>query len=69
VEQVTGPPFRKARAAPRTGNATARLQQASSAAVSALLKIVVDLSALACTRLRPEDILLAHMAKAPNLSL
>jgi hypothetical protein len=55
--------YRKAR---RTafGQCTARLQQASSAAVSAVLKVMVDPNAPASTRLRTADIVLAHAAKA-----
>jgi hypothetical protein len=41
-----------------------RLQQASSAAVTTLLKIMVDGAAPASTRLRAADIVLAHTAKA-----
>ena len=55
--------YRKARRA-AYGQATARLHQASSAAVSAVLKIMVDASAPASTRLRAADILLGHTAKA-----
>jgi len=55
--------FRKAR---RTayGQATARLHQASGAAVSAVLKIMVDSSAPPSTRLRAAGIVLEHTAKA-----
>jgi hypothetical protein len=55
--------YRKAR---RTafGQCTARLQQASSAAVSAVLKILVDLSGPASTRLRAADLVLSHAAQA-----
>jgi hypothetical protein len=55
--------FRKARRA-AYGQTTARLHQASSAAVSAVLKIMVDAGAPASTRLRAADIVLAHTAKA-----
>jgi hypothetical protein len=55
--------YRKARRA-AFGQCTARLQQASSAAVSAVLKIMVDSNAQASTRLRAADIVLAHAAKA-----
>jgi hypothetical protein len=55
--------FRKARRA-AYGQTTARLHQASSAAVSAVLKIMVDPGAPASTRLRAADIVLAHTAKA-----
>jgi transposase-like protein len=58
--------FRKARRA-AYGQCTARLQQASSAAVSAVLKIMVDPTAPASTRLRAADIVLAHTAKAIEL--
>jgi hypothetical protein len=54
---------RKARRA-AFGQCTARLQQASSAAVSAVLKIMVDSNAPTSTRLRAADIVLAHTAKA-----
>jgi hypothetical protein len=55
--------FRKARRA-AYGQTTARLHQASNAAVSAILKVMVDSSAPASTRLRAADIVLAHTAKA-----
>jgi transposase-like protein len=55
--------FRKARRA-AYGQCTARLHQASGAAVSAVLKIMVDPSAPASTRLRAADIVLEHTAKA-----
>ena len=42
----------------------ARLQQASGAAVTTLLKIMVDGAAPASTRLRAADIVLAHTSKA-----
>ena len=42
----------------------ARLQQASGAAVSAVLKVMVDPSTPGPTRLRAADIVLAHAAKA-----
>lgn len=42
----------------------ARLQQASGAAVTTLLKIMVDASAPASTRLRAADIVMAHTTKA-----
>ena len=44
-----------------------RLQQASSAAVSTLLKIMVDPSAPASTRVRAADSVLDHAAKAIEL--
>ena len=46
------------------GQATARLPQASGAAVSTLLKIMVDQTAPASTRLRAADSVLNHAAKA-----
>jgi hypothetical protein len=55
--------YRRARRA-AYGQATARLHQASGAAVSAVLKIMVDSSAPASTRLRAADIVLGHAAKA-----
>jgi hypothetical protein len=42
----------------------ARLQQASGAAVTTLLKIMVDGTAPASTRLRAADIVLSHTSKA-----
>jgi hypothetical protein len=44
-----------------------RLQQASSAAVSTLLKIMVDSNAPASTRVRAADSVLDHAAKAIEL--
>ena len=55
--------YRKARRA-AFGQGTARLQQASNAAVSTLLKIMVDQNVSASTRLRAADLVLAHGAKA-----
>ena len=55
--------YRQARRA-AFGQCTARLQQASGAAVSAVLKILVDLSGPASTRLRAADLVLSHAAKA-----
>jgi len=46
------------------GQATARLQQASGAAVSTLLKIMVDPNSPASTRVRAADSVLDHGAKA-----
>ena len=46
------------------GQATARLQQASGAAVMTLLKIMVDPNAPASTRVRAADSVLDHGAKA-----
>ena len=43
---------------------TSRLQQASGAAVTTLLKIMVDPAAPASVRLRAADIVLAHTEKA-----
>jgi hypothetical protein len=58
--------YREARRA-AFGQCTARLQQASSAAVSAVLKILVDLGGPASTRLRAADLVLSHAAKAIEL--
>ena len=55
--------YRKARRA-AFGQGTARLQEAAGAAVSAMLKILVDLSGPASTRLRAADMVLSHAAKA-----
>ena len=55
--------YRRARRA-AYGQATARLHQASGAAVSAVLKIMVDSGAPPSTRLRAADIVLEHTAKA-----
>ena len=44
--------------------ATARLQQATGAAVSTLLKIMVDMNAPASTRVRAADSVLDHASKA-----
>lgn len=49
------------------GQSIARLQQASSAAVSTLLKIMVDPGVPASTRLRAADSVLSHSAKAIEL--
>ena len=49
------------------GQAVARLQQASGAAVSTLLKIMVDTNAPASTRVRAADSVLDHSAKAIEL--
>ena len=46
------------------GQSLARLQQASSAAVSTLLKVMVDPNAPASTRVRAADSVLDHGAKA-----
>ena len=45
----------------------ARLQQASSAAVTTLLKIMVDQAAPAASRVRAADSVLEHAAKAIEL--
>ena len=46
------------------GQSIARLQQASGAAVSTMLKIMVDPNAPASTRLRAADSVMQHTAKA-----
>jgi transposase-like protein len=46
------------------GQSISRLQQASSAAVSTVLKIMVDANTAASTRLRAADIVLDRTAKA-----
>src|SRR5260370_2110397 len=64
------PEFQKAyRAARRAvhGQSIARLQQASGAAVSTLLKVMVDANAPASTRVRAADSVLGHAAKAIEL--
>src|SRR5260370_41932667 len=55
--------FRKARR-DAFGQGTARLQQASGAAVSSILKIMVDPHAPASTKLRAAGLRLTHGAKA-----
>jgi DNA-binding transcriptional MerR regulator len=55
--------YRKARRE-AFGQGTARLQQASGAAVSSILKIMLDQQAPASTRLRAADLVLTHGAKA-----
>jgi hypothetical protein len=55
--------YRKARRSV-FGQGAARLQQASSAAVSSVLKIMVDQQASASTRLRAADLVLTHGARA-----
>ncbi len=55
--------YRKARR-DAFGQATARLQQATSAAVSTLLKIMVDQNVQASTRVRAADSVLDHASKA-----
>ena len=49
------------------GQAIARLQQASGAAASTLLKIMLDANAPASCRLRAADSVLAHTVKAVEL--
>jgi len=46
------------------GQGTARLQQASGAAVSSILKIMLDPHAAASTKLRAAELVLTHGAKA-----
>jgi hypothetical protein len=58
--------YRKARRA-AFSQSVARLQQASGAAVSTLLKIMVDSNAPASTRVRAADSVLDHSAKAIEL--
>src|SRR5580693_6433746 len=55
--------YRKARRK-AFGQSTARLQQASSAAVSVMMKTMVDPNAGASTRLRAADMVYSHAAKA-----
>ncbi|MGO9109137.1 MAG: hypothetical protein ACLP9L_07890 [Thermoguttaceae bacterium] len=55
--------YRKARRL-AFGQSIARLQQASGAAVSTLLKTMVDAAAPHSTRVRAADSVLAHAAKA-----
>src|ERR1700744_4645695 len=57
------PAYRDARRA-AYGQATARLQQATSAAVSTLLKIMVDTNSPASTRVRAADSILDHAKQA-----
>jgi hypothetical protein len=64
------PEFREAYGQARReafGQATARLQQASGAAVSTVLKIMVDPQAPASCRLRAADSVLHHGSKAIEL--
>src|SRR2546425_11658319 len=64
------PEFEKAyRAARRAahGQSIARLQQATSAAVSTLLKVMVDASTPPSTKVRAADSVLGHSAKAVEL--
>jgi len=55
--------YREARRA-AFGQSIARLQQASSAAVATLLKVMVDASAPAASRVRAADCVLDHASKA-----
>jgi DNA-binding transcriptional MerR regulator len=55
--------YRKARR-DAFGQGTARLQQASGAAVSTVLKIMLDQNAAASTKLRAAELVLTHGAKA-----
>ena len=55
--------FRKARHN-AYGQATARLHQASSAAVSVMMKMMVDANEPGSTRLRAADMVFSHAAKA-----
>jgi hypothetical protein len=50
------------------GQSVARLQQASGAAVTTLLKVMVDPSAPASTKVRAADSVLNHTAKAIELN-
>jgi hypothetical protein len=58
--------YRNARRA-AFGQSVARLQQASGAAVSTLLKLMVDTNTPASTRARCADSVLSHTAKAIEL--
>jgi hypothetical protein len=58
--------YREARRA-AYGHATARLQQESSAAVSALLKVLVDAASPASARVRAADCILDHAKEAIEL--
>src|ERR1700680_252327 len=61
------PEFQKAFRAPRRaahGQSIARLQQATSAAVSTLLKVMVDANTPASTKVRAADSVLNHSAKS-----
>ena len=55
--------YRRARRA-AFGQCVARMQQASSAAVSVMLKILADPSAPAAARLRAADLIVTHSAKS-----
>ena len=58
--------YREARRAAH-GQAIARLQQVSGAAVSTLLKVMLDPATPASTRVRASDSVLAHSAKSIEL--
>jgi hypothetical protein len=58
--------YRKARR-DAFSQSTARLQQASSAAVSTLLKVMVDTTSPASSRVRAADSVLDHAVKAIEL--
>jgi transposase-like protein len=58
--------YREARRAAH-GQSIARLQQATSAAVSTLLKVMVDASTPASTKVRAADSVLSHSAKAMEI--
>src|SRR5215470_7952729 len=58
--------YREARRAAH-GQAISRLQQATSAAVSTLLKVMVDASTPASTKVRAAESVLNHSAKAIEL--
>jgi len=58
--------YREARRAAH-GQSIARLQQATSAAVSTLLKVMVDASTPASTKVRAADSVLDHSGKAIEL--
>jgi transposase-like protein len=58
--------YREARRA-AFGQSVARLQQASGAAVTTLLKVMVDSNTLASTKVRAADSVLNHTAKAIEL--
>jgi hypothetical protein len=58
--------YREARRA-AVSQSSARLQQASSAAVSTLLKIMVDANAPASTRVRAADLVLEHGRQATEI--
>jgi hypothetical protein len=57
-----------AKSAPRRRRqSTARLQQATSAAATTLLKVMVDPATLASTRVRAAECVLNHAAKAVEM--